>query len=351
MNFRNDKPDNFQLFKSALRNRNIERLYFFHGEETFLMTHYIEQLKKILLDELTESFNFHKLNSENFNVHAFAEAVENLPMMSEHSFVLVDDIDIFKLPEADRQKLIEVLSDIPAYCTVVFTYLTVDWNPDKRIKKLYECIVSNGTVVEFYKQSQRDLISWITRHFAAKEKKISQELCAYLISITDGTMTSLSGEISKIAAFSGADAITKSDIDAVTEPVLDAIVFDMTDLLVQNKYGDALNKLQILLKMQEDPIAILNAISTHFRRIGVARTLLDNGKSYADFMRLYSNVKDGYAKRMMTAARNFSCKYCAAAAEIILQTDIQLKTSFDNPPRLLELLLLQLAQEAKNAQN
>lgn len=349
MRFQDDKPDNFQLFKSAFRNRNIERLYFFYGEETFLMTHYIEQLKKALLDELTESFNFHKLNSENFSVYSFAEAVENLPMMAEHSFVLVDDIDIFKLPDADRQKLIEVFSDIPAYCTVVFSYLTVEWNPDKRIKKLYECVEKHGMAVEFYKQSQRDLISWITRHFAAKDKKISQELCAYLISITDGTMTSLSGEISKIAAFSGADTITKSDIDAVTEPVLDAIVFDMTDLLVENKYGAALDKLQTLFKMQEEPIAILNAISTHFRRIGVARTLLDSGKSYSEFMRLYGNLKEGFSKRMMRTAGNYSGKFCAAATKIILQTDIQMKTSFDNPQRLLELLLLQLAQEAKNA--
>lgn len=349
MNFRNDKPDNLQVFKSALRNRNIERLYFFHGEETFLLTHYVEQIKKYLLDELTESFNFHKLNSENFNVHAFAEAVENIPMMSEHSLVLVDDIDIFKLADADRQKIMEVLSDIPEYCTVIFTYITVAWNPDKRIRKLYDCIESNGMIVEFYKQSQRDLISWITRHFAAKEKKIPQELCAYLISITDGTMTSLAGEISKIAAYSGADVITKSDIDAVTEPVLDAIVFDMTDLLAQNQYGAALDKLQVLLKMQEDPISILNAISTHFRRIGVARILLDSGKNHMEFLRLYSNLREHYAKRMMNTARNFSCKFCAAAAQLILQTDIQLKTSFDNAPRLLEMLLLQLAQEAKNA--
>ena len=44
-------------------------------------------------------------------------------------------------------------------------------------------------------------------------------------------MTALSGEIAKIAAYSGADTIKKSDIDAVTEPVLDAIVFQMTDML------------------------------------------------------------------------------------------------------------------------
>jgi len=41
-------------------------------------------------------------------------------------------------------------------------------------------------------------------------------------------------------------------------------------------------------------------------------------------------------------------QYCAAAAERILETDYQMKTSFDDNERLLELLILQLAQEAQN---
>ena len=36
----------------------------------------------------------------------------------------------------------------------------------------------------------------------------------------------------------------------------------------------------------------------------------------------------------------------AKAAELVLESDRQIKTSFDEPDRLLELLVLQLAQEA-----
>ena len=50
-------------------------------------------------------------------------------MMAEHTFIQVDDIDPFKMDESDRQKMAEILGDIPDYCTVVFTYLTVSWIP------------------------------------------------------------------------------------------------------------------------------------------------------------------------------------------------------------------------------
>ena len=336
-----------QELKTSLKNKDLGRLYFFHGEETFLLHHYLDQMKKQLLDPLTESFNFHRLNNETFDIRAFADAVENLPMMAEATFVQVDDIDPFKMNEADRTKMAEILSDIPDYCTVVFTYITIPWKPDKRLKKLWEAIDGSGAIVEFAKQDQRDLVAWVTRHFAAHKKRISTDLCIYLIDITGGTMTALSGEIDKICAYSGADEIRKTDIDAVTEPVLDAVVFQMTDLLSAGRYDQALVKLQQLLKMQQEPLAILGAVGGHFRRIGAARTLLDNGRNSSDLQKL-CGLPDYPARKTMETARRFRPEFCRKAAELVLETDYKMKTSFDDSQRLLELLILQLAQEARN---
>ena len=35
-----------QELKAAIKAKNIGNLYFFHGEETFLLHHYLEQLRK-----------------------------------------------------------------------------------------------------------------------------------------------------------------------------------------------------------------------------------------------------------------------------------------------------------------
>lgn len=337
-----------QALKGEIKSRTLSRLYFFYGEETFLLHHYLEQIKKLLIDELTESFNFHKLTVETFDIRSFADAVENLPMMAENTMVWVDEIDIFKMNEADREKMVDILSDIPDYCTVIFTYETTPWKPDKRLKKLWDAVVAHGKQVEFTKQEQRDLIAWVTRHFAAQKKRITPELCSYLIDITGGTMTALSGEIQKICAYSGADDIVKSDIDAVTEPVLDAVVFQMTDLLSQGAYGPALLKLRQLLKMQQEPLAILGAIGAHFRKLGTARTLRDHGKQSGELMRIY-RMSEYAAKKTMSAAVKFSGDFYAKAVELVLETDVRIKTSYDSPERLLEVLVLQLSQEARHA--
>ena len=343
----NDRSSTLQELKAQLKNQNLGRLYVFHGEEVFLLKYYLTQIQKKLLDPLTESFNYHHFNQETFQTQSFMDSVENLPMMSESTLVVVEDIDLFKLPEEQRNKIGAQLADIPQWCTVIFTYETESWKPDKRLTKLWKPIADNGIIVEFAKQDQRDLVAWVGRHFAAQKKRISNDLCLYLIEITGGTMTALRGEIEKICAYSGADEIRKADIDAVTEPVLEAVVFQLTDLLNQGRYDKALDKLQTLLKMQESPIMLLGAIGSHFRRIGTARILLDHGKNSSELEKL-CGMKDYAARKTMEAARRYSDAYCAKAAELVLETDYKMKTSFDDQQRLLELLVLQLAQEARN---
>ena len=344
---KSEKTSEIQVLKGELKEKKFRRLYFFYGEETFLLHHYLEQMKKALIDELTESFNYHKITHEEFDVQTFADAVENLPMMAESTFVWVDDVDIFKFAESDRDKLAEILSDIPEYCTVVFTFETTAWKPDKRLKKLWGAVSTYGTEVPFEKQDLRDLITWVTRHFSHEGKSITPDLCSYLIDITGGTMTALAGEISKICAYSDSDRIVKSDIDAVTEPVLDAVVFQMTNFLGQGNYGAALLKMRQLFKMQQEPVVILGAIGKHFRQIAAARTLRDNGRNSSELMRL-CGMGDYPARKTMEASAKFSARFCHVAVELVMETDYAIKTSYDEPERLLEVLILRLAQEAKH---
>ena len=66
-----------QKLRSALREKTVERFYVFYGDESFLLHHYLGQLKKLLVDELTESFNFHRFTKETFDIRMVADAVDN----------------------------------------------------------------------------------------------------------------------------------------------------------------------------------------------------------------------------------------------------------------------------------
>ena len=48
-----ETPNMLQPLKQQIRSGEPGRLYFFYGEETFLLHHYLEQLRKSIVDELT----------------------------------------------------------------------------------------------------------------------------------------------------------------------------------------------------------------------------------------------------------------------------------------------------------
>ena len=54
------------------------------------------------------------------------------------------------------------------------------------------------------------------------------------------------------------------------------------------------------------------------------------------------------AEKAMEACRRFTPAFYKKTAELVLETDRKFKTSVDSAQRLLEMLILQLAQEAKH---
>lgn len=345
-------PDGVSLLKQDLKSGQFGRLYFFCGEEHYLRDHYLQQLKKKLLDGPAEAFNYHRFTQENMNLEELADAVEAMPMMAEYSMVQVDDCDLNRLSEGDRNTLAGILSDIPPYCTVVFLYDTVEMKVDGRYKKLKEA-VDLGVKVEFARQSQRELTSWIRRHFKTCGKDISDKACEYLTFMTGGTMTALSGEISKIASYASGDVVTEQDINAVVIPVLDASIFDLTDAIAEGDYDKALLKLHTILQMQEEPILILGAIGSQMRRLLYARAAMQAGRGEQGVAELLKaaagRAPHPYVlQKTIQTARRLSDRFCMHAMELVVEADRQLKGFGGSPQRILELLLLRMAQEVRH---
>ena len=133
----------------------------------------------------------------------------------------------------------------------------------------------------------------------------------------------------------------------VVIPALNAQTFDISDAVVNRDFEKALFKLQELYAMQTDPIAVLGAIGAQLRRLYYARVILSAGGGQKELMEL-TGLRSYPAGLTMTAARRVTDGFCQRAIELALDTDIAMKTSADEPERLLELLIVRLAQEAQH---
>ena len=340
--------NNLSKLKSDLKLNTPRRLYVFHGEEAYLRRHYLNALKKLVVEEYAEAFNYHRFGPDTVSLQGVLDSIEALPMMAPRSMVELDDVNLFASGE-DAAAYAKFFSDIPDYCTVVLVYETLEFKPDRRRKALAEAL-DKALVVEFTQPTDRELVGWIARHLKKADKRITVEDAQYLIHRTGGSMTALLGELGKLTAYVEDETVTRNHIDLLVEPVLEADVFAITDAIAGGRFETALRTLRTVLDKQErreDAVRVLGAMGSQFRRLLAARRLSDGGKRQQDLMKLCGI--GGYpAQKAMELARRLSERFCGRAVELCLEADEKLKTSYDDPERVLEMLVLELAGESRN---
>lgn len=340
------KPDmaGYQKLKKDLKEHTPERLYIFHGEETYLRDYYLGQLKTQLLSDGMDVFNYRQIGAKEMSPRALEEAVDCLPMMAPHTIVLVTDYDLYKAGEKEREEYIRIFSQLPDYCCVVFLYDLIAYKGDARTK-LAQALKQYGTVVNFVRQDQGDLVDWVRRRFRALGKEIDSRLALDLIFLCGDLMTNLIGEIEKIGAYSKQPHITRADIEAVATPQLDAVVFRMTDAIGERNFDKAAQVLGELYQMQEPPIKIMWSLGRQMRQIYSARLAMEQRRG-AGYVAGLWGIKPYPAEKLMNSARRFDLQWCRRAVLRCAQTDLAMKSTGQDPQQLLTTLLLELAMPA-----
>ena len=345
---RKQKNDAFKKLKDDLKTGELGCAYIFYGEESYLREYYLGELRKQLVPSGFEEFNYHRIEGKELTVQSLVEMAEAMPMMAERTLIIVTDFDIFKLNEEQREKLSAFLDDIPPYCCVVFVYDTLEYKPNKTMKKLMKAISEHVAAVEFRAQDSSDLVAWIARRFRALVKEIDRQTAEYLIFTCGGLMTGLVPEIQKIGSYAKGKTITQKDIDAVADPVLSAEVFKLSDAVLQGDYDRAASILGELLKMQTEPIMILAALGSQLRRIYTARMAIDSGKDKYWLMELWEMKSDYPAKLLLNAAKRTTADWCADAVKMCQVLDRRMKSEKGiDAAGELKLLLVRLGARGK----
>lgn len=339
-----EKSLGYEELHAALQSGTAGGVYVFHGEETYLMQQALAELKAALVPAGFEEFNYHRLAGKGVTMQEVAETAEAMPMLSEHTLVVVEDVDVFKLDEAQRGALVALLNDFPEYCTLVFLYRQIPYSTDSRLKKLTAALAEHAQVIEFAQQGQQKLQRWVRRRFAAAGKDIDPPVVEHLLFTCGSLMTGLVPEIAKIAAYAKGPKVTVEDINAVADPVLDARVFDMTDAVAARDYDRAAELLAELLRMQEEPIFILAALGKTLRQLYTARLAIDGGKDAVWLKDLWRMKSDYPAKKLMQSARGVRRSWCRAAIKECQAVDKRMKSDKNkNNEGLLKQFLMELA--------
>lgn len=333
--------------KSEIKSEKFKNFYFLFGEENYLTEYYTNLLINKILGNDKNEFNFKVFFKNKLDIDELEKFCELISFMSIQKCVLIKDLDFSSLSNSIVKRLKEIIENLPESTIIIVSQINLE-NEKKRsssFNSFAKFSEKNGNVIEFKKLSklalEKQLISWA--------KKLSKELslnnAELIINNCGNNLLELKNEIEKLCAFSE-NEITSEIINKVTIKKLEANVFELTKLIASKNFDKALNKLNILIKMKESPIAILSILSSYYLDLYRVKIFKNAGESIYNIKNFFTDYKNKEF-RLSNAQKdcnNLSLESIKKCIDLLTQADFKLKSSKVDSQVILEELLIKIFQ-------
>ncbi len=242
-------------------------VYFFYGDEEYLMELEINKLKTKLLDKNFSSMNFRTLENPSFP--NLTEALKTQGMMFGNIIIQIDCEKYFAQTFEDKQ--LEEIEDLMKNATVTIIFRAIlPHSEGKKLdsrKKLFKILSSNATSKEFasiptYKINE--LSDFIKNHAQKIDLKINQEATLTLINQVGNNLRELHSELEKLKLATYPDKTATKDL-VQKLCISNEALFSLTDCLMKNDKENSIYEFNKLLE-KKHPLEILSAIQTMLRK-------------------------------------------------------------------------------------
>ena len=331
--------------KAQIKEKRFSTLYLIYGDEAYLKQFYAGRICERAVNDAMRDFNFHRFEGKSVDFDMLSDAVEAFPMMSERTCVLLKDIPVDALAQEERDKLMQILSDIPPTCTVVLWMDTVEVNAKKNAKwrNFIKDISPYADLLALDKRGRSDLVKLIRSGAEKRGCSISPDTAAYLVSLAGDDLTNLLKELEKLCAYKGTGEITPQDVDAVAVRTIEAVVFDLSRAMFAREGARAFSILALLLRQKTEPVVILGTLIACYVDIYRVKVFSLSGGRPEDAASVF-NYK-GKEFRLRNAARDgkaLSLQDVRRCLDILYTCDKNLKGSGMDARLLLEKCVTEL---------
>ena len=286
----------------------IANLYFFYGEEQFLLESKIKSIKKRLIDKDFEEFNYAKLDGKKITFADIENELLSVPVMSDRRMVVVSNCGIFgNAKTKDFSALCESLADVSDYMTVIFTELEFD----KKKEKNLDVFKKHGEIVKFDLLSPKQLELWLEKMFEEKGKTALASDLSKMVALCGQSMSAVYTEFCKVLNFVGdRNKITSEDISAVVSKTTDARVFDIIDNIAEGKTKTVFEELSALRFAGENSSTVLSLITTRMGELLMVKQLTEDRLSADNIAEYFEPRKHPFiVKKLTEQSRRFSTDY------------------------------------------
>ena len=338
---------NFNEFKKSLNQKTKSNIYMLSGEE-YLVNYCKNALEKAIFSENElNDFNKNYFSGENgLNSSQIEVATETLPINSEKKCVIINNISWGTINEETIQNLTDLTADIPEYCVFIICNSSAP-NGKKEIskfKKIQKAVAEKGVYVNLDSKDiplEKQLIFWAKKEYG---KELPSEYSKLIIKLCPNTdITGLKNELEKICLKEKEEVITEESISIISEYKSKRNIFDLPKALFSKNYAKSLEILEELLAQKEDPIAIVAVLSSEYIDLYRTKIFTLKDENPMDLKNIFDyKNKEFRIKNAVQKSKNISLENIIKSLDLLLETDLKLKSTTINPKLVVEELVIKL---------
>lgn len=312
--------DRARVFFKEIKQRELDPVYLFHGEERYLVDRAIEAVSaRVLGADSGDSFRVHRMRGNENSGREVVDAVRTSPMFGDAQLVLVRELD--KMDEKGRDLIAEYVKAPSRKNVLVLTASKIDGR-----KASWKAIKKQSNEVFFQPLYRDQMASWIQRQGKRRNLTISGPAADYLAEAVGTDMSLVDGAIEKLSLLSEDGRVGVEHAQDCVADTRERTIFELTDALSKRDLGDAMLAIRSLEEHGNDPIPLLMPIARHVRillkiKSGQKRGLHDS--QLAQFVGVHGFFLKGY----LAGARRYKTAELIALHKMVFEADRTLKSS------------------------
>jgi DNA polymerase III subunit delta len=326
------KPDEFE---KSLQKGDIGPLYYFHGDEPYLIEKGVKSLLARTVSPDSRDFNLDIFYGKECKGDEIAAASQTLPMFADRRVVLVKRSS--DLSAAALEILTEYITDPSPSTCLIFEGEKIDQR-----KRFFVEMKKQGNLVEFKRLYENQLGPFIREEAAGYGKKMEAAASEMLVYLAGNNLQEIAAEVEKVATYVGTrDTIKIADVKELVSDTKVDTVFELADALGGKELGKALRNLNTILRDGEAPLMVLAMLTRHFRQLWKVKELCAKRVPSQEIGKA-TGINPYFIKGIVEQAKNYRLSEFKGIFERFFETDLALKTSGGKPVNLMECLVMDI---------
>ena len=313
-------------------------VYYFYSTERYLVRQAVNAAVRVLSADSDEDATV--LDGAAPEIEGLIMAAGTISFFGTRRVVVLPEVDPGAYGAKDLDELCSTLASLENAVVVlgsVFPLERSKLKAGKSAQKLIAQCKAIGYVEELAKPRPFELKAMMIDRAKAQGTSLPDGAAAALLERCGEDPFLLENEVDKLCALSGYQTVTAAMVADMGTVSLEADVFEMIRMITAKNATGACKKLQTLLRLQQEPIAITAAmigsyVDLYRVKLGAARK-----KNYSTVFKDFGYKGSDYRlKRSAETASHYTLGQIEACLQVLLELDQNLKSQPVEEQILLE---------------